>query len=140
MAVAYGVFVGMVVYRTLTWHGLYRAIADSAVLSAVILLIISLAGIFAWAGSTLGAFDAVAAAFLAVSDTGWVVLLLVVFLLISEPAMRSWMVSPSVSHPHPHPYAGGPGLFLERNLVRANPALAMTIAIEAAHAPGRRSI
>ncbi|MQM37003.1 C4-dicarboxylate TRAP transporter large permease protein DctM [wastewater metagenome] len=82
VAVAYGVFIGMVVYRNLDLRTLYRALVDSAVLSAVILLIISLAGIFAWAGSTLGAFDDVAHAMLSVSDTGWIVLAMVMLLLL----------------------------------------------------------
>jgi TRAP-type C4-dicarboxylate transport system permease large subunit len=46
------------------------------------MVIIGLAGIFAWAGSTLGAFDAAAERILAVSDEPIVILLLVMAVLI----------------------------------------------------------
>jgi tripartite ATP-independent transporter DctM subunit len=57
VAVFYGLVVGVFVYRTLTWRTLYELLAESAELSAIVLLIIALAGVFAWAGATLGAFD-----------------------------------------------------------------------------------
>jgi TRAP-type C4-dicarboxylate transport system permease large subunit len=46
------------------------------------MLIISFAGIFAWAGSTLGAFVAAADAILALAGHEWLVLLLVMALLL----------------------------------------------------------
>jgi tripartite ATP-independent transporter DctM subunit len=60
VAVFYGLVVGVFVYRSLSWRMLYEVLAESAELSAIVLLIIALAGIFAWAGATLGAFDAAA--------------------------------------------------------------------------------
>jgi tripartite ATP-independent transporter DctM subunit len=60
VAVFYGLGVGVFIYRSLSWRALYEVLAESAELSAIVLLIIALAGIFAWAGSTLGAFDAAA--------------------------------------------------------------------------------
>ena len=83
VAVFYGLAVGVFVYRTLTWRGLYEVLAEAAEMSAVVLLIIALSSVFAWAGSTMGAFDRVAAA--AVDATGneiLVLLLLNVALLI----------------------------------------------------------
>jgi len=82
VAVAYGLIVGLFVYRTLTWSDIYRALVDSAQTSAVIMIIISLAGIFAWAGSTLGAFDLGAKLMLGLSDNSTVVLILVMFCLL----------------------------------------------------------
>ncbi len=82
VAVAYGLLVGLLVYRSLTFADIYRALADSAQTSAVILIIMSLAGIFAWAGSTLGAFDAGAKLMFGLSDNGTVVLLLVMVVLL----------------------------------------------------------
>lgn len=75
VAVFYGLAVGVFVYRTLTWHGLYEVMAEAAEMSAVVLLIIALSSVFAWAGSTMGAFDRVAAA--AIDATGNEVLVLV---------------------------------------------------------------
>lgn len=83
VAVAYGLIVGLLIYRSLGWHDIYRALVDSAQTSAVILIIMSLAGIFAWAGSTLGAFDAGAHLLFSLSDNGTVVLLLVMAVLLA---------------------------------------------------------
>jgi len=63
-AVFYGLFVGAVVYRNLRWRELYRVLVESAELSAVILSVVALASIFAWASSTLGTFDRLAASLL----------------------------------------------------------------------------
>jgi C4-dicarboxylate transporter, DctM subunit len=82
VAVAYGVLVGTVLYRTLGPREIYDVLAEAAKISAVIMLIISLAGIFAWAGSTLGAFRAAADGILALTDSEWLVLLLVLAMLL----------------------------------------------------------
>lgn len=74
VAVFYGLFVGALVYRTLSLRALFDVLADAAEMSAVVLLIIALSSVFAWAGSTMGAFDAVADA--AVHATGNEVLIL----------------------------------------------------------------
>ncbi|HYG89772.1 MAG TPA: TRAP transporter large permease [Azospirillum sp.] len=76
VAVFYGFAVGVFVYRTLTWRMVYEVMAEAAEMSAVVLLIIALASIFAWAGSTLGAFDRVAAAAVAATGNEVMVLLL----------------------------------------------------------------
>jgi C4-dicarboxylate transporter DctM subunit len=60
VAVAYGLFVGIVVYRTLSAASLYAVFRDSGEISAVVLMIVALASIFAHAGATVGAFDALA--------------------------------------------------------------------------------
>ncbi|WP_207455965.1 TRAP transporter large permease [Azospirillum sp. SYSU D00513] len=76
VAVFYGLMVGLFVYRALTWRGLYNALAESAEMSAVVLLIIALSSVFAWAGSTLGAFDAVARAAMEATGNEVIILLL----------------------------------------------------------------
>jgi tripartite ATP-independent transporter DctM subunit len=82
VAVAYGFVVGTLVYRNMGWRECYNVLADSAQTSAVIMIIISLAGLFAWAGSTLGAFSAAAQMIMAFSDSGLLVLLMVMLLLL----------------------------------------------------------
>jgi C4-dicarboxylate transporter DctM subunit len=62
VAVAYGLFVGMVVYRTIGWRDLWDILVESAETSGVILIIIGLASIFAYAVSTLGIVDPLAEA------------------------------------------------------------------------------
>lgn len=82
VAVFYGLFVGMVVYRTLDARRLYRVLVDAAEISAVVMLIIACAGIFAHAGSTLGAFDALAKAMLGVTQEPDLMLAMIMLLLL----------------------------------------------------------
>jgi tripartite ATP-independent transporter DctM subunit len=82
VAVFYGFFVGVFVYRSLTWRGVYRVLVESAEISAVVMIIISLAGVFAHAGSTLGAFDAFAKALIGVSSIEWIMLLMIMLMLL----------------------------------------------------------
>lgn len=57
VAVFYGVFVGVVVYRTLNVRNIYAVLVESAEIASVILMVVALASVFAWASSTLGTFD-----------------------------------------------------------------------------------
>ncbi len=82
VAVFYGLFVGVFVYRTLTWRGMYRVLVESAEISAVVMIIISLAGVFAHAGSTLGAFDAFAKALIGVTSQEWIMLAMIMLMLL----------------------------------------------------------
>ncbi len=82
VAVFYGFFVGVFIYRTLTWRSVYRVLVESAEISAVVMIIISLAGVFAHAGSTLGAFDAFAKLLIGVTSTEWIMLLMIMLMLL----------------------------------------------------------
>ena len=57
VAVFYGLFIGMVIYRTISVRDLFPILRESGELSAVILLVVSLAGIFAYSLNTLGIID-----------------------------------------------------------------------------------
>lgn len=81
VAVAYGLFVGLVVYRTLTAASLYAVFRDAGEISAVVLMIVALASIFAHAGATVGAFDALARALVGIAP-GPVAMLLAINLLL----------------------------------------------------------
>jgi tripartite ATP-independent transporter DctM subunit len=74
VAVFYGLFVGVVVYRSLSLGSLWGIIRDTVVSSAVVMLIVGFAGLYAWAGSTMGAIDQITHALLGLSKTPWVVL------------------------------------------------------------------
>ena len=82
VAAFYGFFVGVFVYRTLTLQSVYRVLVESAEISAVVLIIISLAGVFAHAGSTLGAFDAFAKLLLSVTSNEAMMLVMVSVMLL----------------------------------------------------------
>ncbi|WPB86629.1 TRAP transporter large permease [Sediminicoccus rosea] len=64
MAVFYGLFVGFVIYRSMTLKDLYEMLVEAGEISAVILIIIALASVFAWSTSTLGIVQPIA---------GWIV-------------------------------------------------------------------
>ncbi|KAI5915161.1 TRAP transporter large permease [Thauera sp. 2A1] len=82
VAVAYGTFVGMVVYRSIGVRDLFRLLVDAGELSAVVMMIIGIASVFAWAGNTLGIFDAAAKALVDMHPGQWGMLLSVNLLLL----------------------------------------------------------
>jgi C4-dicarboxylate transporter, DctM subunit len=57
VAVFYGLFVGMFIHRTIGVRDLFDILRSSGELSAVILMVVALAGIFAYSLSTLGVID-----------------------------------------------------------------------------------
>ncbi len=62
VAVVYGLFVGIVVYRTIRPRDLIDIFVEAAELSGVIMIVVALASIFAYAVSTLGIVDPLAQA------------------------------------------------------------------------------
>jgi tripartite ATP-independent transporter DctM subunit len=84
VAVFYGLFVGMVVYRSIGVRDLYAIFRDAAELSAIILLVVALAGIFAYSLSTLGLIDPVTRAIVhsGLGEYGVLLLLLLLLLLV----------------------------------------------------------
>jgi tripartite ATP-independent transporter DctM subunit len=82
VAVFYGLFVGMVVYRTIKIHDLYAIFRDAGVLSAIILIVVALAGVFAFSLSTLGLITPVTEAIVNSGLGEYGVLLLILVLLV----------------------------------------------------------
>ena len=82
VAVFYGLFVGVVVYRSLSWRDIVDSLAEAAEISAVILLIVALASLFAYASSTLGTFDRLAKVLVGTGASEIVVLLGMTLLLL----------------------------------------------------------
>jgi tripartite ATP-independent transporter DctM subunit len=60
VAVFYGLFVGMAVHRTIGWNDLFEIFREAAEISAVIMIVLGLAGIFAYSVNTLGIADPLA--------------------------------------------------------------------------------
>ncbi|MCU0944590.1 MAG: TRAP transporter large permease subunit, partial [Rubritepida sp.] len=54
MAVFYGLFVGFVIYRSMTLRDLWEMLVEAGEISAVILIVVALATVFAWSTATLG--------------------------------------------------------------------------------------
>lgn len=83
VAVFYGLFVGMCIHRTIKVRDLFTILREAGELSAVILLVVSLAGIFAFSLSTLGVIDPVANAIVHSGLGEYGVLILLIMLLIT---------------------------------------------------------
>ena len=83
VAVFYGLFIGMFVHRTMRWRDLYAVLRDGAETSAVILMVVALAGVFAWSLSTLGIIDPIARAIVHSGLGEGGVLALIVLLLMT---------------------------------------------------------
>ncbi|RAR63037.1 tripartite ATP-independent transporter DctM subunit [Onishia taeanensis] len=81
-AVTYGVIVGIFLTRELNWRELWRLFGEAAVITGVVMLIIALAGIFAWAGTMLGTFRHLAEWIIGLSDSGALLLLLIMLAVL----------------------------------------------------------
>jgi len=82
VAAFYGFFVGIIVYRALTWKDIFEVLAEAAEIAAVILIVVALASVFAWASSTLGTFDRLAHAMIGSGASEAAVLLGITALLL----------------------------------------------------------
>ncbi|MCA0439223.1 MAG: TRAP transporter large permease [Proteobacteria bacterium] len=84
VAVFYGLFVGMVVHRTIGVRDLFPILREAGELSAVILIVVSLAGIFAFSLSTLGVIDPVTRFIVesGMGETGVMAVLIVLLLIM----------------------------------------------------------
>jgi tripartite ATP-independent transporter DctM subunit len=84
IAVFYGLFVGMCIHRTIQVRDLFGILRESGELSAVILIVVSLAGIFAYSLSTLGIIDPVTHAIVnsGLGEFGVLVLLMVMLIVV----------------------------------------------------------
>jgi len=84
VAVFYGLFVGFFVHRTMRLKHLYPILRDAAETSAIIMIVVALAGVFAWSLSTLGIIDPVARAIVNSGlGEGGVLALLIVMLMVT---------------------------------------------------------
>ncbi len=84
MAVFYGLFVGFVIYRTLTLRDVYEMLVEAGEISAVILMVVALASVFAWSTSTLGVVRPLAEGIVALGlgEYGTIALLMIMLIAI----------------------------------------------------------
>jgi C4-dicarboxylate transporter DctM subunit len=83
VAVAYSFLVGKFIFRELTWKDIPKVLLQSGITTASILLIISMANVFAWVIAANMIPQKLANLFLAISDNAYVFLAVInVFLLI----------------------------------------------------------
>jgi tripartite ATP-independent transporter DctM subunit len=83
VAAAYALFIGLFVTRRLRWHGILPVFAKSGVVTAAVLLIVSMASIFSWLLTILQIPQTIAAAISNMTNSpSAVVIMLAVFVLI----------------------------------------------------------
>lgn len=82
VAVVYGLFVGMVVYRTIGLRQLRSILMEAAETSGVILIIIGLASVFAYAVNTLGIVDPLKQAIIGSGLSSYTALAIIVAVLL----------------------------------------------------------
>lgn len=82
IAVVYGLFVGIVIYRAVRWQDLYKLMVDAAVASAVVMFIVGCAGLFAWVIVVKGVASGATQALLSVATNKYIFFLLVNVMLL----------------------------------------------------------
>lgn len=83
VAIFYGLFVGVFIYRTINKFSiLVDVLVDSVKATAVIMFVVTCAGLFGWVASTVGLVDRGSAVILSLSDNPWALLLFINIILL----------------------------------------------------------
>jgi tripartite ATP-independent transporter DctM subunit len=84
MAVFYGLFIGFFVYRSLTLRDVYEMLVEAGELSALILIVVALASVFAWATATIGVVQPIATYIvgLGLGEYGTIALLMIALIIV----------------------------------------------------------
>lgn len=82
VAVAYGLVIALVIYRSMTWKQVWDLLAEAAEISAVILFMVGLAALFGWAVDTIGVFNDFAKWLTSSGTSEVAVLLAITFMLL----------------------------------------------------------
>lgn len=82
VAVVYGLIIGIFVYREIKIKDLFKVLVDSAVSSAVVMVIVANASLFAWVVTTEGIATTAGELLLSISSNQYVILLMINILLL----------------------------------------------------------
>ncbi|MDV6317990.1 TRAP transporter large permease [Chromohalobacter sp. HP20-39] len=82
VATVYAMFVGFVVYRSLSIKALFTCVVDSASSSAVVMLVVAFASLFGWVVVVDGLVSNYSDALLNISDSTWAVVLVMMLILL----------------------------------------------------------
>ena len=82
VAVVYSWFIGMVVYKTITFKDFLKILMDSAEISSVVMFVVAFATLFSFTEDTAGLIDKAVIAITAFSQNPFVILLLINILLL----------------------------------------------------------
>ncbi len=83
VAVFYGLFVGIFIYRTInSVKMLFEIFSASMQATAVVMIVVTCAGLYSWVASTVGLVERGSTLLLSVSDNPWIVLLMINIILL----------------------------------------------------------
>jgi C4-dicarboxylate transporter DctM subunit len=82
VAVAYSLFLGFVVYRSISLKDMLKILADSAEMSSIVMFVVAFAGIFSWTEQTAGLVEASVKWILSVTQDPLAVMLLFMLILL----------------------------------------------------------
>ncbi len=83
VAIFYGLFVGIFIYHTINSLSVFMSVLiDSVKATAVIMFVVSCAGLFGWVASTVGLVERGSAVLLSTTDNPWMLLLLINIILL----------------------------------------------------------
>ena len=82
IAVAYALFLGVFIYRTLSWRDIYEMLARTALITGVVFLIIAAASILGWWMTFEQIPQAIAAGFLSISESPPTIIAMILVLLL----------------------------------------------------------
>ncbi|MHC1727939.1 MAG: TRAP transporter large permease [Syntrophobacteraceae bacterium] len=87
VAVIYGLVIGFGVYRSLTLKDLHELLVESAETSAVILIVVGLASVFAWASSTIGIVDPISKTLVDIGGGNGTAVIIILMLFLTVVGM-----------------------------------------------------
>lgn len=83
VAVFYGLFVGVFIYRTInSLKIVFEILASTVQATAVVMIVVTCAGLYSWVASTVGLVEKGSAILLSVSDNEWIVLFMINIILL----------------------------------------------------------
>lgn len=82
VAVFYGLFVGVFIYKTIDWQVFYKLLVESAISTSIVMIVVTFAGLFSWAGTTVGLIDKASQLIVSISDNPYIILIMVNIILL----------------------------------------------------------
>ncbi|RCW86613.1 C4-dicarboxylate transporter DctM subunit [Halanaerobium sp. DL-01] len=82
VAVFYGLFVGVFVYKTINFKILFKIGVDAAETTAVVMLVVTAAGLFSWIATNVGLIQKASGAILGLSDNPVIILLFINIIIL----------------------------------------------------------
>lgn len=83
VAIFYGLFVGVFIYRTInSIEIIIEILTETAKATAIVMIVVTCAGLYSWVGSAVGLVEKCSGVLLGMSNTPWIVLLMINIILL----------------------------------------------------------